>query len=238
MDDPERIFRGMIYGDFGMGKTHLAYQIFEELEVRRLLHVTSDSAWVTGLKFELSLRTDRIPFRGHSQIRTIVEARQAGVSPWCDYDAFLWDTVTTAHENVIDKTVELKKFSDQIDPDAASWTHYNITKMSLRRAIELLTKTDMHIIYLGHLREPSQKEIDEGKRQKRPNMPEKTFKLIAQEVQLLGWLHPNRQKQRVLHVQPSDLVAAKSTLTTISIETPEYPANSIPPLIKNWKDRK
>lgn len=232
----DRPLRVCFYADFGVGKTTLAMEIFKALEFKKGLLISADSAWTTVLNFEESNRVEKIDFKGFTQVRAIVEACNEGL-PGYDYDCLIWDTVSTSHYNVVDSITDAKKFKDQIHDDAPGWTHYNLANRGIRLVIDSLKQSKLNVIYTAHSREPSQQEIDKGKLVRRAAMPEGAYKLLAQEVQLLGWLNVDRtSKQRVVQVSPTNLIAAKTQIPTIPDSMNSVPASQIPVLLKKWKE--
>lgn len=236
MDEDVKL-RALFYGDFSAGKTDLCLKTFDALGCNRGGFITSDSAWTTALKYpEIADRLDRFTFEGITQVKAFIEARKEGIEPYASWDCFIWDTISTSADIVTGNLVEGKKFNDQIDPDAPSWTHYNLTKRFVRQAVTELSKTDMHILYTTHTRYPTVQDKKEAKLLIRPNMPEETYKIVAQEVQLIGWLHKAKVGgHRVVQTEMTNTVTAKTHIQTI----PEgiHRVELIPNMIKEWTKR-
>src|ERR1041385_2527026 len=103
-----KLFRGCLYGDFGMGKTTLAGQMIGE---DRAAWITSDSAWTALYKLPgVKDQVVRWPFEGFSQIRAICEAHAEGIKPYADFKWLVWDTVSTAVGDVLGNLVEAYPF--------------------------------------------------------------------------------------------------------------------------------
>lgn len=235
LSDISRPLRVCFYADFGVGKTTLAMEIFKALGFKKGLLISSDSAWTTVLNFEEASRIEKLDFKGFTQVRAIVEACNEGL-PGYDYDCLIWDTISTSHYSVVDNVTEAQKFTDQIHPDSPGWTHYNLANRGIRLTIESLKKSNLNVIYTAHNREPSVQEVAKGKLLRRAAMPEGAYKLLAQEVQLLGWLNVDRSGQRVVQVSPTNLIAAKTQIPTIPDSMNSVPASQIPVLLKKWKE--
>lgn len=229
-------YRAWIYGEPGAGKTELAGRLIG-LYNRPACLISSDSAWVTLLKPELSLggRITKYDFEGFSQVREIAEKAARGVEPYASYDTLIWDTVSTSIDRMVANLVLHKKFpKEQKDPGLAAWAHYNLVSTALKPTIEALNKAPFNVIYLSHVRQPSEKDIEKQKFSIRPNTPEACFNQLSQEVQLVGYLYKEKAGgARVLKVEGDKNTIAKSQIFTI----PEglYAVEQIPDLIRQWR---
>jgi hypothetical protein len=229
-----RYLRALFYGDFSSGKTDLAVKTLYEIGCRRILAVTSDSAWVTWLKYpEIAECIERVDFLGYSQVQAMMVARKLGKEPYSLYDGLLFDTFSTAHTNVLGTIVDQKTFDDQKHPEAPGWTTYNIGTTGAKKTIAALRNSGLHIVYTAHLREPSEKEIQSNKLWSRANIPEQTYRALAQEVNLIGMLVKSKVgTDREIQVDMTNRVAAKNLISTLT--QPKYHVNEIPSLIKEW----
>lgn len=229
-----RKFRGLLYGDFFSGKTDLALRILDAIGFRRCGFFTSDSSWVTALKYpDIVPRLDRYTFDGTSQVELFIKARSQGMEPYASWDSVLWDTISTSSDIVLDNLTDGHAFNDQIHRDAPSWTHYNITTRRIKSAIDMLKATDLHVIYTSHVRYPSAQEKKDAKLLIRPNLPEQSYRAVAQEVQLIGHVFKNKQGgRRMVQVEATNTVTAKTVLSTVPEGT--YKSDDLPKLIAEW----
>lgn len=229
-----RKYKILIYGEPGSGKTELAGHLMN-LDSGPSCLVSTDSAWITLLKNEeVAKKVTRYPYEGFSQLRAIAQAAIEGIEPYCNYETLVWDTVSTAIDLTVAKLVVGKKLGDQRDPDIASWSHYGLAANALRPTIEALNKAPFNVIYVAHVRTPSDDDRKKLIFAIRPNTPEACFKQLSQEVQMIGWL--NKEKaggKRVLQVEGTNTVTGKSQVFTIPEGT--YPVEDIPGLIDQWK---
>lgn len=223
-----------IYGEPGSGKTDLAGRLIAQSGKPAAL-ISSDSAWVTLLKNPKAAElTTRYPYSGFSQVRAIAQAAIEGIEPYCNYGTLVWDTLSTSIEWTLGKLVQSKKFRDQIDSEAASWTHYNLVQRALGPVVDDLNKAPFDVIYLSHVRQPNEQDAKKQIFAIRPNTPEACFRQVAGEVQLIGWL--NKEKtggKRVLQVEGTNTTTAKSQI--FSIPEGKYPVEEIPALIAKMK---
>lgn len=239
-----RLFRGMIYGDPGAGKTDLAVKlahIITEPEDRIVL-VTSDSAWVTVLKYpEIAARTTKLDFQGFSQLRTLAEAREEGESAgkWGLTGTVIWDTVSRSTDrilrNLVDDPTNRRRFVNDVrHPELEGYPHYRLVERGLGKTVKALNQSKLNIIYTAHIREPSEQDRAKRKTAIRPNMPEASFKVVAEEVALIGWLAKEETgAKRLIQLEGTKQVTAKSQISTIPEAT--YEVNQLPEMLAKWK---
>jgi AAA domain len=232
MTEP-KLLRVVLYGDPGSAKTTTALHLVKS----KGIHVTTDSAWVVVYKYpEIVPKMTRVPFEGFSQLRLICQAKAAGVEPWASYDTLIWDTVSASVDLSLRNLVNAKKFKDQIDPDAESWTHYRLVERKLRETVDSLNKSDFNVIYLAHVRIPG--DADKARQQfaVRPSMPEACYKILAQETSMVGLCHRDpKDKVRRIQLDGDLRTTAKSQISTIPEAT--YELSEIPALIQKWRDQ-
>ena len=232
----DKLLRAMLYGDFGSGKTTLAGQIIKALDCKFMIFNT-DSSWVVLQKDpEVAKLIDRRALTGFKQLKVFARAHSEGIEPFCNYGVILIDTLSTGVYNLLRDYVSLKKYTDQRDPDVESWTHYNLVRAKTRELIQQLNQSGLHVIYTAHHTEPSEAEKKDRIIKSygiRPGIPEKTFNVIAQEVQMMGWLHKDEgQRDRLIQLAGTLRVVAKCQIPGIDEKT--YKVTQIPELIKKW----
>lgn len=230
-----RLLRALFYGDFGSGKTTLALHCIEN----KGIWVTTDSAWVVVDKYPaLQEKVYRYPFTGFEQIRAFCEAKVEGIEPWASADTLIWDTCTGSLDTFLYRILNdpKMKFNDQRHDEVPSWTHYGIMQRKLRETVDSLSKSDYNVIYLAHLREPTEEDRKKKHFALRANAPEASYNIIAREVQLIGWMHKEgKGLGRQVQFEGTLREAAKSQVSTIQEDT--YPVEQVPELIRKWKTR-
>ena len=234
VSNEKRLLRALFYGDFGSGKSTTALKCVED----KGIWVTTDSAWVVIDKYpELQDKITRFPFTGFSQIRSFCEAKAEGIEPWASADTLIWDTFTGSIESTLNFFIDtLPVFNDQRHPEVPSWTHYGLIQRKLRETIDVLSKSQYNVIYLGHNRDPNEQDKLSGKFASRPNAPEASYNIVAREVQLLGWLFKEAKgSQKKIQFEGTTRQSAKSQVSTINETT--YLLEQVPELIKKWKMR-
>lgn len=234
--DEDFKFRGILYGDFGCGKTDLGIKIANLLG-KKILLVYSDSAWTTILKYpEISSKTDKVPFGGLSQIKALLDGRDAGIPPYCDYDVLMWDTVSTSTDNVLRNLVASKGNSDKVPLNMKGleeYSHYRWLEVLYKELIPRLRNSDLHIIYTAHKRDPKEKDVEKGVVWVRPAFPEATFYVVGRESNMIGYMYKNDSGgQRYIQLSGTREVAAKCQVPGIDEKT--YKVEEIVPLLEVW----
>jgi hypothetical protein len=229
-----RFLRAFIYGDPGHGKTHLVAELVQELNLKPIW-VSTDSGWTTVTKFPyVAERTWKIPFDSFAHIRLMVQAHNEGIEPFCGYDTLIWDTVSTSINTMLRYLVETKKLpKEQADPSVEGRGHYRMVEAGLKDTVKLLTESNLHVIYTAHIRDPTDQDREKKRFAIRPAGPEASYRVIAQEVNLLGWLYKeNRGSERLIQFEPTLQETAKTQIPTIREKT--YKVTEIPELISKF----
>jgi AAA domain len=232
--DVPRLIRPFIYGDPGVGKTQLAAEICLEVGLNPIW-VTSDSGWSTVLKYpDLAKRTYKVLFDSFEHIRLMVQAKEEGLEPFCNYDTVVLDTVSTQISMMLRTVTKLKPLpGEQKDPSIPGWGHYQMIENAMKDTVEVLSKSGMHVIYLAHIRDPTEKDKEKKRFAIRPAGPEATYRIIAQEANLIGWLHKeNRDSERLIQFSPTLQETAKTQVPTILEQT--YSTKLVPELISKY----
>jgi hypothetical protein len=208
------LFRGLIYGDPGAGKTDLAIKIADALtpEDKKICLIFADSNWTTVLKYpEIAKRVMKYPFEGFSQIRAILAARDEGIEPYCDFGSIVWDTWSTSVDQVLRQLVDQRKYpKEQHDPEVEGWPHYRLVERGFIDLIKLLLKSNIHVVYTAHERWPTEADLKKGKVANRPQAPEATYNVLARDSNMIGFLFKEDPRlQRYLRLNGSNQVKAK-----------------------------
>jgi hypothetical protein len=228
-----KLLRPFIYGDPKIGKTDLVARICVELGLKPMWFY-SDSGISTLDKFpELAARTRFIPYDGLTQVRLITKAREEGVEPFCNYDTLVWDTVSTAINSTLRALVREKPLGpkEQADPDLEGWGHYRLAEANMKDTVAKLTKSGMHVFYIAHIRDPNDKDKEKKRFAIRPAGPEATYRVIAQEANLIGWLYKDQGKRK-LDLVGSLQVTAGTQIPTLAEKL--YPVEEIPKLLAKY----
>jgi hypothetical protein len=232
LSDVPKLIRPFIYGDPGTGKTDFAVKIIEAIGGNPIW-VTTDSGWSTVLKYPaIAERTRFENFDSFAQIRLIVQAREEGYEPWCNYNSLVWDTASTSINNMLRILVKEKPLpSEQKDPSLEAWGHYRMVESAMKDTVDVLKRSGMHVIYLAHIRDPTEKDKEKRRFAIRPAGPEATYRVIAQEANLIGWLY-KEGNERLIQFNPTLKETAKTQVPTINETT--YKVDLVPELISKY----
>lgn len=228
----KKLLRPFIYGDPKVGKTDLTARTCQEANLTPMW-LYSDSGYSTVYKFpELADRARFIPYDGLTQVRLLVKAREEGIEPFCNYDTLVWDTASTAINSTLRSLVNEKPMpKEQQDRELEAWGHYRLAEAAMKDTVAVLTKSNMHIFYLAHIRDPNQQDKEKKRFAIRPAGPEATYRVIAQEANLIGWLYKDKGK-RLLDLVGSLQVTAGTQIPTLDEKL--YPIEDIPKLLTKY----
>jgi hypothetical protein len=233
--DEDRKIRALAYGDPGSGKTTMMAKIAAMIGGRAAI-VTTDSAWsVITQHPEANEIFDRYVYTGFAQLRAIAEAHDEGIPPFNEYETLLWDTTSQGVNLTLRGLVDDMPYDpkQQPHPLVEGWPQYRIVERGFTDTIARLNKSGMHILYTAHLREPSEKDRERQRFAIRPDMPGASFKVLAQEVNFLGWLYrEHKEDVRKLQCKGSIQQTGKSQIPTVPEGT--YLAEEIPRLLEKW----
>lgn len=226
--------RMILYGQPGAGKTTTAAKLIEN----QGLFVCSDSGHVVTKKLpqEQQDKIKKHPYKGFTQISGVVEAHKEGIEPWCNLDTLIWDTASTGIDlylRYLVKDIPLPK--DQYHKELEGRGHFNLVSRRLRDTVDTIRDSSINIIFLCHIRFPTEDDKNNKKYFCRPSMPEACYNAISQEVQATGYIYrENKNSERMIQFEPTLTEAAKVQLPGIEEKT--YRAADVPKLISDWRN--
>lgn len=237
LQDEDRLFRAIFYGDFGAGKTSLAAECVRVLG-GNALWVTTDSGYVVLEKYpDLYPKIQRVPFVSMRQLRNIAQAHDEGIQPYADVSTLVWDTVSTSVQDTLTGLVgpgQLYFEKEQLAPTLEGRPQYRMVERSLIKTIKILRDSKLNIIFITHMKEPSEQEKNKGKLAVRPNMPEASYNAVAREASIIGYVHKEKRGEaRYISCEGTITEAGKSQIPTIPEK--KYKVQEIPPLLELWK---
>ena len=250
--DPDaKFFKGVLYGEFGMRKTTTATRCSRKKTV--LIH--ADRGWnvlFSNHPDEFST-ANVIPleYKGLSQIKMVVEAVVENQEPFTDVDLIVVDTVSQIQEKYIDflnenfqifgreKAVPLPGMKDDDgkplkEVSITGLPDYHLTRNKMRPIIDLLVQAPVNVIFLAHVREPSAIEISKGKIERRPNVTEAVYKIIARDATFIGYMDKDRKENYSITFKPSNTLSAKSQINTLTDKTIDVA--DLPSYLWDWVD--
>ncbi len=186
----------VLYGDYGSRKTTTACSMVKE----RGLLLSSDDSW----KVLLNPRHAEI----YSRIKKIVHLEglsQLSYIDFVDYDTIIWDTLSQSVDVYLDLLYDEAdwggKFREKINSknlslkglEALAPVDYRVTRDSFRPVLnKLLRETEAHIIFTSQ-----ENEVIPGlsqNQQKRPSIPQATFKIIGTRADVIARLKGVKDK--------------------------------------------
>lgn len=188
----------VLYGDYGSRKTTTACSMVNE----RGLLLSSDDSWKVLLNPRHKIIADKIkkivPLEGLSQLQYV---------DLSGYDTVIWDTISQSVDVFLDllydeagwsgnrreQVVARTKNPELKNLEALGAVDYRVTRDKLRPILNKLFKeTEAHIVFTSQMTEPmpglSQNQ------QKRPSVPQATFKIIGTRADLIVYVKGNGTK--------------------------------------------
>lgn len=249
-DQDDRFYNGVLYGDFGERKTTTALRCSR----RRAILLHADRGWNAIFNHPDEFTTENVipmAYKGLSQVRAIVDAVLNNQEPFNDVDLIVCDTVSQMQENYIDflndnftifgrekatPTPEAKRKDRSLEEVAITGLpDYHLTRNKMRPVINLLSNAPIDVIFLAHVREPNPMEIAKGKLEKRPNLTDAVWKIIARDATFVGYM---TSKQGVYNIDftPKNTQAAKSQINSLTDK--KIKVQELPQKLWDWKEGK
>jgi hypothetical protein len=248
-DTETLLFKGVLYGEFGTRKTTTALRCRENKAV--LLH--ADRGWQVYKNHPEEFPDGEIialEYESPSQIKAVVEAIAEGQDIFEGVDLLVLDTFSQMQENFLDLVLEHTdyggKFRDRPTikagshlkksdiPDVPAMVDYHLSRNKLRPIVELLIKAPFNVIFLGHTREPGAIERADGKLEKRINLTEALYKVLARDATFIG-LTRREKGNFTIDFEPKNTQSAKSQIP--SLTDSKIPANELPEHLRKWSNR-
>jgi hypothetical protein len=245
VSDEQKLLRAMFYGDFGTGKSTLALQL-AHMFGGEIIWVTTDSAWRVIDKYpDIKPMVRRIPYQSFSQVAAMALAADEKMPGYENVNSIIWDSVSRGVDRTLRLLADGKKVEkNQLVPRTVrkdgeiyveEWPHYRTAERALGETVQILNNSSLNVIYTAHTRFPSEKDREQQKFAIRPNLPEASYKVVAEEVSLVGWLHRDAVgSKRMCQTMGTKTVTAKSQIATVDETILE--TSKIPDLIQQWKD--
>jgi hypothetical protein len=242
------LFKGILYGEFGTRKTTTALRCMKNKAV--LLH--ADRGWQVYKNHPDEFTDDNViavEYQGLSQVKAIVEAIAGQQEPFNGTDLIVCDTISQMQENYIDFILENTdyggKFRDRPTiktasrntvkmsdiPDVPAMVDYHLARNKMRPVIELLIKAPVNVLFLGHTREPGPIEKADGKLEKRINVTEALYKVIARDATFIGLTRREKGKFTV-DFEPKNTQSAKSQIPELTDK--KIDSSELPDVLKKW----
>jgi len=184
----------VLYGDYGSRKTSTACSMVNE----RGLLLSSDDSWKVLLNprhKNIYSKIDVKPLEGLTQLKYI---------DFEGYDTIIWDTFSQSVDVYLDLLYDEAKWGSNYrekiitnNPElkgleALGFVDYRVTRDTFRPVLnKLFRETEAHIIFTSQMTEPIP---NLGNQQKRPSIPQATFKIVGTRADIIACTKGNGTK--------------------------------------------
>lgn len=234
-------FRGMIYGESGVGKTTVAAEILQKIipEGTGILYVDTSEGWVSLNNVPgLGEGVMYVPFTTIEDLEIMIQAIAAKHDVFAYIGGVIFDEASSMAEMDVDRLHEKRQLSDSsiLVPE---WPDYHAGLKRFRSMMaKLFDIPDLHVMLLAHVnvKKGSKGEIIRTF----PKFPEKTAAKIKEPLQLVGYMtsgnKPSLEEgapiyERLIQVYPTGKLDAK---TRIPIPQVRVTAEELPQIIVDW----
>lgn len=190
----------MIYGLPGCGKTTFAATAPKPLVIdvergaRSVLNVNNP--------------VDVLEYRSIEQVEKTIEYLSAGNEAFKKYDTIVLDSISEMQRRLLDQ--QLRALGGGAPVYKADWGVYGENTQRLRMLVSAFRDIDKHLICTAHSKE--EKDDQTGLTVTRPDLTPKLAATVAGLFDIVGYLRINQKGERILRVQPTKMVLAKSRL--------------------------
>jgi hypothetical protein len=191
-----------------------------------------------------------VTYQGISQVRAIIEAIKDAEPPFDGVDLFIWDTLSQSQEMYIDFLLENAdyggKFRDSLVPkvgvrgfektEIPGMPDYQLARNKLRPVVNELVAAPFDVLFLAHVREPGPMEVAKGKLEKRPNITEALYKVVARDATFIGYMTKDDKKgEYSIDFTPKPTQSAKSQIPTLTDK--KILSENLPEYLNNWRKK-
>jgi hypothetical protein len=243
----ELLYKGVLYGEFGTRKTTTALRCMQNKAV--LLH--ADRGWqvIHNHPDEFSLdRVVPVEYQGLSQVKAIIQAIAANEPPFDGVDLIVPDTVSQMQEEYIDFLLANTKYTGNFREKAVpnpgvknfeateipGMPDYHLARNKMRPVITALVKAPVNVIFLAHVREPGPMERSAGKLERRPNVTEALYKVIARDATFIGYMTKTKGDFNI-DFEPKNTQSAKSQIPSLTDN--KILASDLPEHLNKWRNK-
>lgn len=186
----------LIYGEPGVGKTTFAATAPNTL----LIDVERGSRALLNVNNPV----DVLEYRSIEQVEKAVEFLAAGNQAFDKYETIVLDSITEMQARVIDAQLRMRGPGSY----KADWDIYGENTQRLRMLVSSFRDIDRNLICTAHAK--VDKDDQTGIAFVRPALTPGLAKAVAGMFDIVGYLKINGKGERVLRVQPTKTVLAKS----------------------------
>jgi phage nucleotide-binding protein len=190
----------LIYGEPGVGKTTFAATAPAPLVID--VERGSRALLNTGNP------VDVLEFRSIEQVEATIQYLKSGHEKFAKYETIVLDSITEMQARLIDQ--QLRTLGAGAPVYKADWGVYGENTQRLRMLVSSFRDIEKNLICTAHAK--MDKDDQTGLNMWRPALTPGLAKTVAGIFDIVGYLRINAKGERVLRVQPSKTVLAKSRL--------------------------
>jgi hypothetical protein len=235
-------FKGVIYGDGGVGKTVLSCRF------GKTYLFSADDGWtVLKNQFPFELDVKKTTWQGPRHLQAVAEAFYTQAPGYTDYDTVVIDPLSGIAEDYLDwllSNIDLPKRSigtyknkrlaaeqSLKSLEASGFDDYGHLKLYLRPIIRRLIKTPVNVIFITHERDP---DFMGQSNKILPDLPDKVYKLCTLYTHATARMTREGNK-RYLTMETNTKFAAKSRIQ--ELDGKKVSDEEFVSIIKNWQTR-
>jgi phage nucleotide-binding protein len=197
----------LIYGEPGCGKTTFCGSAPNTL----LIDVEKGSITLTGSN------TDVMEYVSFAQVDKLVDFLVAGDAAFSKYETIAFDSLSEMQRRVLDSQLDTTSKTTGTKTYKASWDHYGPNTQMLR---ELMSRfrdiPDKNLIVTAQSK--MDKDETTGIAFIRPDLTPKLSATITAMFDVVAYMKINSKGERIVQVQPSKNVVAKTRIVTMPKE--------------------
>lgn len=237
-------FKGLVYGESGFGKTVAAMQIAQAItpDDKTIEFIDFLEGWVSLLNHPgLTKRASRQTYEGLSQLEALAGAISEGVPPFNSIGTVIIDEISSISKADLDTVLKSNASKDkEKDANVPTWPDYYANTERMRRAVTLLLKSNINVIFVAHMRED---KLSNGVVVTRPSFTPAFSEIFRQMLHLVAHMTAKEDMtedgspnyKRLIQVHPTRTISAKTRIggLPISLSTP-----ALVQAIVEWMDGK
>lgn len=227
-DDKRLTFKGLIFGESGVGKTVEAVRMAQIVTPpdKQILFIDTSDGWVSLLNHKAEGILERVrpmAYHGLSQYEALVEALKAGQGSFGSVGTIVFDEIsTTAKRDLVnvEKATQLGEF------DAPEFKHYNIATRRMEKVLtKMLELRETHnLIFVSHMKERENK-ITKIKK-KEPSVMPAFAETLKESLHVVGFMKADIKHDEkggtpkyvyTMQVHPSKMVTAKTRIGGLDV---------------------
>lgn len=190
----------LIYGEPGVGKTTFTASAPNTL----LIDVERGARTLAGN----NANVDVLEFVSIEQIEATIRYLREGNSAFEKYDTIAFDSLSEMQRRLIDAQLSNASKMTGTPVYKADWDIYNINTQRLRSLMSAFRDINKNLIVTAQAKQD--KDDSTGIMMYRPDLTPKLAATVAGLFDIVGYLRINSKGERILQVQPSKTILAKT----------------------------